>query len=271
MANGTVLNVGSGGDTITNIDNTTKGKTPVAVLTDATATNYATVKTASTAIATTDLPLAVGLHPSSPVPAGTNVVGKVGLDQTTPGTTNALSLAQIGATTIVTGGVAGTLAVGGMTAVNAASTGNPEFCGGIALVAANPTKAANAQRTGLATDAIGRVILSSSHERTMVGNQVTTISSSTAETTIVTAGGAGVFNDLTCLTITNGSATATIVTLKDATAGTTRGIYNLAAGGGVSIPFPTPKAQASANANWTLTCGASVASVYVVAEFVKNS
>lgn len=40
--------------------------------------------------------------------AGTALVGKVGLDQTTPGTTNAVSLAQIGATTVSTGnGVAG--------------------------------------------------------------------------------------------------------------------------------------------------------------------
>lgn len=34
------------------------------------------------------------------VPAGTNLIGKVGVDQTTPGTTNAVSLAQIGSTTV---------------------------------------------------------------------------------------------------------------------------------------------------------------------------
>ena len=39
---------------------------------------------------------------------GTNLVGKVGFDQTTPGTTNAVSLAQLGSTTIATGnGVVG--------------------------------------------------------------------------------------------------------------------------------------------------------------------
>ena len=41
----------------------------------------------------------------APIPAGTNIMGKVGIDQTTIGTTNAVSIAQIGATTIVTGGV----------------------------------------------------------------------------------------------------------------------------------------------------------------------
>lgn len=41
--------------------------------------------------------------------AGTALVGKVGIDQTTPGTTNAVSLAQVGATTVATGnGVVGT-------------------------------------------------------------------------------------------------------------------------------------------------------------------
>jgi hypothetical protein len=35
--------------------------------------------------------------------AGTNLIGKVGIDQTTPGTTNGVSLAQIGATTTSTG------------------------------------------------------------------------------------------------------------------------------------------------------------------------
>jgi hypothetical protein len=40
--------------------------------------------------------------------SGSNLVGKVGLDQTTPGTTNGVSLAQVGSTAIATGnGVAG--------------------------------------------------------------------------------------------------------------------------------------------------------------------
>ena len=51
----------------------------------------------------------MALHPTSPLPAGTALVGKVGIDQTTVGTTNAISVAQIGATTVSTGnGVVGT-------------------------------------------------------------------------------------------------------------------------------------------------------------------
>lgn len=43
------------------------------------------------------------------LPAGTNLMGKVGIDQTTVGTTNGVSLAQLGANTVLTGnGVSGT-------------------------------------------------------------------------------------------------------------------------------------------------------------------
>lgn len=44
------------------------------------------------------------------VAAGSALIGKVGIDQTTPGTTNAVSLAQLGATTIATGN--GTVSAG---------------------------------------------------------------------------------------------------------------------------------------------------------------
>jgi hypothetical protein len=45
---------------------------------------------------------------STTLGAGSNLIGKVGLDQTTPGTTNAVSLAQLGSTAVATGnGVAG--------------------------------------------------------------------------------------------------------------------------------------------------------------------
>lgn len=56
------------------------------------------------------------------LPAGTNLLGKMGIDQTTPGTTNAVSLTQIGATTVATGnGVVGT----GVQRVSIASDNSP--------------------------------------------------------------------------------------------------------------------------------------------------
>lgn len=47
-----------------------------------------TVLAASTAAVATDTALVVALHPSSPLGAGTAIIGKIGIDQTTPGTTN---------------------------------------------------------------------------------------------------------------------------------------------------------------------------------------
>lgn len=40
---------------------------------------------------------------SASLPAGTNLIGKSGIDQTTPGTTNGVSLSQVGSTTVATG------------------------------------------------------------------------------------------------------------------------------------------------------------------------
>ena len=44
-----------------------------------------------------------GVQVNAALPAGSNIIGKTGIDQTTPGTTNAVSLAQVGSTTVATG------------------------------------------------------------------------------------------------------------------------------------------------------------------------
>jgi hypothetical protein len=65
--------------------------------------------------------------------AGSAIIGKVGVDQTTPGTTNAVSLAQLGSTTVSTGnGVVGA----GVLRVSLASdsTGQVALAAGSALV-----------------------------------------------------------------------------------------------------------------------------------------
>lgn len=200
--------------------------------------------------------------------AGSALIGKVGVDQTTPGTTNAVSLAQIGATTVVNGGVAGTLAVGGVTAAAATATGNPVRLGAKAMTAA-PTAVTDGQVSNVVTDKIGRLITTTAQCRDLIAVQSTTITASTSETTIVTAA-ASTFHDLTSLTITNSSATATLATLKDSTAGTTRAIYSIAANGGITIPFNPPLPQATVNTNWTITSSASVSSLYISAVFAKN-
>ena len=54
-----------------------------------------TVKSPSTAASATDSPAVVALHPTSPLPIGSNLLGKVGIDQTTDGVTNKIALGQV--------------------------------------------------------------------------------------------------------------------------------------------------------------------------------
>lgn len=244
-------------------------------LIDTAGTNVGTIKAASTAAVAADTALVVAVSPNNTVAtslaslpalvAGSALIGKVGIDQTTVGTTNAVSLAQIGATTVVTGGVAGTLAVGGVTAAAASSTGNPVRIGGIGYTS-NPTAVTTGQVTNLMTDKMGRPVVVQGQIRDLVATQATTITSTTA-TTIVTAGAAGVFNDITSLTITNSSATATIVTL---TGGATTMLYSIAAGGGMVCNYSPPLPAASAATAWTLTLGTAVTSIYVAVVYIKN-
>ena len=53
-----------------------------------------TIKPASTAAVAADQAAVVALHPSSPTPPGAAIIGKVGIDQTTPGTTNAVAFSN---------------------------------------------------------------------------------------------------------------------------------------------------------------------------------
>jgi len=101
--------------------------------------------------------------------------------------------------------------------------------------------------------------------------QTTTITG-TSETTIVTAGGAGVFKDLYRLVITNSSATAVTVAIKDATAGTTRYTFAVPAAStvGFSADAGSAAIQAAANNNWTATVSGAVTSILITAETVAN-
>ncbi len=158
----------------------------------------------------------------------------------------------------------------GDVAHDAADSGNPVKVGGVAR-SSQPTKVASGDRVNAYFDLVGRIVTTPYVPRELVGRQVTTLTNTTSETTIITAGGANVFNDITHLAITNKSATGTVATLKDGTGGTTAGIFYIPAGSGMISNYTVPLPQASANANWTLTLGTSVDSVYVTTAFAKNA
>lgn len=165
-------------------------------------------------------------------------------------------------------GAAG-LAVGGSLAHDAVESGNPLAIGGIARTA-NPTAVAALDRVRAWFTTLGKLVVTLGAPRELVTHAHTQIASSSSETTILAAGAAGVFHDLTSLIITNQTATAVNVTIKDDTAGTTRMIIALAASGGAVLNFPRPVNQAVAAKPWTATLSSAAVTVNFFVQAEKN-
>ncbi len=165
--------------------------------------------------------------------------------------------------------LAGNLMAIGNLAHDAVDAGNPLKIGFQARTTI-PTAVADADRVNGMADKFGRQIVQHGI-RDLRGNQNTTITSSTAETTIVTAVATAML-DLYGIVIANTSGTACNVTIKDATAGTTRFIIAVPAGEtrGFMLPACDGHKQAAVNNNWTATCSASVASIVITALTVQN-
>lgn len=144
---------------------------------------------------------------------------------------------------------------------------------GFDAATALPAAATVGNLVGALSDKFGRQIVLPVTPRDLVGTQTTTISASTSETTIVTAGAAGVFNDLIALIVSNTSAsTNTRIDFRDATSGTI--IFSLESVGGASpvgIPFMgVPIPQTTAANNWTAQCASSTTDVRVFAVYAKQ-
>jgi hypothetical protein len=159
--------------------------------------------------------------------------------------------------------------VSGDVAHDSADAGEPVKIGGKALTAQPTAVTANDRVNGM-FDIYGRQITMNSL-REMKGSQITTITASTSETTVVTAD-ATYKLDVYGVIVTNTSATATEVSFKDSTAGTTRFTISVPANnmGGFMLPMDAAHLQAAANNNWTATCADSVSSVVITMMFVKN-
>lgn len=143
---------------------------------------------------------------------------------------------------------------------------------GVRGATALPTAVSDGQLVGAAADKYGRQVALLGTIRDLVGTQTTTISASTAETTIVTAA-ASVFNDLTLLVVSNTSAsTNTRIDFRDTTGGTV--LFSLQSIGGANpVGFSLGGAiipQTSVNTNWTAQCATSTTDVRVYAVYAKN-
>jgi hypothetical protein len=159
--------------------------------------------------------------------------------------------------------------MGGDVASGSSDSGNPLKIGGLAKTV-NPTAVADGQRVNGTFDKQGKLIAVGAI-RQLKGVQKTSITTTT-ETTVVTAGGANVFNDVYAIVVTNKSATAVFVDFKDATAGTTR--LTLAAPAsdtrGFTVPVDSAMVQAVAANNWTATVSSAVTSIEITMLYVAN-
>lgn len=168
---------------------------------------------------------------------------------------------------LVTTGTGTNMQVVGNVAHDAVDSGNPVKVGGRAHQT-NRTAVADADRTDLMTDDVGRLVTVSSHVRDLVVSQTTAISSA-SETTILTAGGAGVFHDITHITLSSTQANSTIE-IRDATGGTVIWQGRIDNENPTVLNFNPPLPQTTANNNWTADRDSGSGDLYVTVVAVKN-
>jgi hypothetical protein len=188
--------------------------------------------------------------------------------------------AQVGGSAITTAaaGVQKVGVVGNAGAIFDAATGAAVPANGLLVgvraATANPANATGGNLVAPMGDKAGRVVIVNGQVRELVSSQQANVAVNT-ETTVVTAGGAGVFNDLVQIVITTAGAAAQTITIKDGTAGTTKFVLNypnaaIAPGTPLILHFDPPVPQAAANANWTVTQSLATACNYTC-RFVKNT
>ena len=130
---------------------------------------------------------------------------------------------------------------------------------------AYPTAATDGQVVVPMADKAGRQVTVLNAPRDLVGS-ASVQSTTSSNTSLIAAGGSGVFTDITTLILTNESATPTIVSLSD---GTITYKIALAGNGGGNFPLNTPLPASSSNTAWNVSNSASV-NVDCVVIWVKN-
>jgi len=161
-------------------------------------------------------------------------------------------------------------AVAGAAAHDAAVSGNPVRIAGRAMLA-NGTAVAEDDTVDMACDNQGRQITTLHVPRDLTVQAAGT-QSTTTEASMLAAGAAGVFHDITKIILTNSNTTtAARVQIRDATAGTIRLEMVIAANGGAVVDFGSvPMTQTTAANAWTIDLQASVADIYWFIQAIKR-
>lgn len=188
--------------------------------------------------------------------AGTNLIGKVGIDQTTVGTTNAISLAQIGANAVLTAGINGTQAIGGPTAAGSSIAAQPVTVGGRAQTAERGA-VANSQVVDMAFDIVGRqIIFPYANKENLLSGNTSAITTAT-NTSVISAQGAGVKIYMTAFSCANTGANTSLIQFTSGSGGSVLWTSIIPAGGGSNMTLPTPVSTAAATALYLTTSTAS--------------
>ncbi|MDR4470419.1 MAG: hypothetical protein MRJ68_19335 [Nitrospira sp.] len=234
--------------------------TPLAGVLDDTATNAATENSAAIMRITPQKGMHVNLRNQSGTELGTSSAPiRIDPTGTTAQTVNNFTAANLKVEPV------------GNIAHDAADSGNPVKIGCQARTT-NRTAVADADRADCVSDKNGQIVVTPMAPRDRVVRSGVVTLTNTTETTLIAAGGAGVFRDLTYLKCTNNSATLVRVDLRDATAGTVIDSWALAAsGGGFNLAFTVPYAQATANNNWTVQLSGSVTDVRCSAQAIEKN
>jgi hypothetical protein len=182
----------------------------------------------------------------------------------------AYTTAQTSPLSLTTGGLLRTQAAGDV-ASGTADSGNPVKVGYVARTTL-PAAVTDGQRSNSISDKFGREVVVLGTPRDLRASQNTTITSSTTETTIVTAGGAGIFRDPVMILVSNtASGTNTRIDFRDATAGTIRFSLQCPANQttGFNIPGESIPQTTAAN-NWTAQCGTSTNDIRIYVLYENN-
>ena len=138
----------------------------------------------------------------------------------------------------------------GNVAHDSVDSGNPIKVGGVGR-SANPSKVGSGDRVNSFLDLVGRLVVVLQQCRDLVAVNNITLSNGT-ETTLLAAGGVGVFHDAVLISGANNSNAAVTVDIRDATAGTVKFSLDIPASGTQSMTFQIPYPQTTANGNWTV-------------------
>lgn len=166
--------------------------------------------------------------------------------------------------------VQGAAMAAGDAAHDDADVGRPLKIGGKARTA-HPAAVANLDRADGYFDKLGRLVTRDYVPRELIASNAITLTASVAETTLLAAGGAGIFHDLALLIISNSSATDARIDIRDATGGAVKLQVFVKAQSTEVVSFPIPQPQAAGNQNWTAQSSASVSSIHIFAQAVKDA